>query len=314
MLIKKPKVTIGLPVYNGEKYLKEALDSILAQTYDDFELVICDNASTDTTSQICLEYAQREPRIRYYRNERNLGAAPNHNRAFQLAKGEYFKWAGYDDRIAPDFLTKCVDVLDHHPDIVMAMPLSALIDEQGRYLGEYHYKADGDIPATHMRFKNFLLKNESGNYIYGLMRSNHIAKTAPHGSYPSSDLVYIAELSLYGRVFIVPEPLYYRRIHKEQSTKGSLQIERNRILWFDTSLSGKVVLPKWQLLFGFIRAVRKAPMQLRHRIYCYLLIVRWAFIFPHFKALSKDLLLAVVRLIKNGMSMRRTRNTLNADS
>ena len=82
--INKPRVSIGLPVCNGENYLKQALDSIMAQTYTDFELIISDNASTDRTAQICKEYANRDPRIRYYRNEKNLGAARNFNYVFEL--------------------------------------------------------------------------------------------------------------------------------------------------------------------------------------------------------------------------------------
>lgn len=313
MLSNKPKVSIGLPVYNGEKYLEEALDSMISQTYQDFELIIADNASTDRTQEICLEYAQRDHRVKYHRNEKNLGAAPNHNLVFHLAKGEYFKWAGHDDKIAPDFLSKCVQVLDRNPDVMMCMPTTSLIDEHGRYLGEYAYQADGDIPDPHKRFRNFLLKNKSGNYIYGLMRADGITKTSPHGSYPSSDLVFIAELSLYGRYYILPESLYFRRFHAEQSTKGALRIERNRVSWFDTALKDKIVLPKWQCLFGFVKAVKNAPLSITQRIYCYLQIIRWALILPNLKALCKDPILAIVKFSRNGISLRKPISTLKAE-
>ncbi len=297
MVNAKPRVSIGLPVYNGEKYLEEALDSILAQTYKDFELIISDNASDDHTREICLEYAKKDQRIRYHRNEKNLGAAPNHNLVFKLARGEYFKWFGYDDKISPDFLSKCVVVLDTHPDVVLCMPQTSLIDEHGQYLGEYAYKADANLPDPQKRFQNFILKNESGNYVYGLMRVDSVAKTSPHGSYPSSDLVFLAELALYGRYYIIPDPLYYRRFHAGQSTKGALQIERSRVAWFDTSLEGKIVLPKWQCLFGYMKAVRNAPLDIYQHLYCYMQIVRWAFIPPHLRALGKDVLLALRKFI-----------------
>ncbi len=293
----KPKVSIGLPVYNGEKYLEEALDSILAQTFQDFELIISDNASTDRTQEICLKYAENDQRIRYSRNAKNLGAAPNHNLVFQLAKGEYFKWAGYDDKIAPEFLSKCVEVLDKNSDAVLCMPQTSLIDEHGQYLGDFDYEADGELPDPGERFRNFTLKNKSGNYIYALMRVDSIAKTSPHGSYPSSDLVFIAELALYGPYHIVSEPLYFRRIHAEQSTKGSLQVERSRVAWFDSSLEGRIVIPKWRCLFGYIKAVNRAPLNVSKRFYCYRQIIRWALIPPNFRALCKDPLLAVVQLI-----------------
>ena len=309
MVNTRPKVSIGLPVYNGEKYLAETLDGILAQTYQDFELIISDNASTDRTPEICQAYVQKDQRIRYHRNEKNLGAAPNHNLVFRLAKGEYFKWAGYDDQISPDFLSKCVEVLDHNPEVVLCMPQTKLIDGDGKPLGEYEYKADADLPDPRKRFQNFILKNESGNYVYGLMRVSGLAKTAPHGSYPSSDLVFLSELALYGRYCVIPEPLYFRRFHAEQSTKGALRIERSRVAWFDTSLDGKIVVPKWQRLFGYLRAIKNAPLSISQRTYCYFQVLRWAFIPPNFRALCKDPLLAMIQFMRNGLSVKNIRNS-----
>ena len=103
-----PRVSIGMPVYNGEEFLERALDSLLAQSFSDFELIISDNASQDKTQEICLRYAARDPRVKYYRNETNIGAAENFNRVFALSSGEYFKWAGHDDSWTPDYLERCV--------------------------------------------------------------------------------------------------------------------------------------------------------------------------------------------------------------
>ena len=114
-----PRVSIGLPVYNGERFLARAIDSLLAQDFVDFELVISDNASTDGTGEISRDYAARDPRIRYHRNERNIGAVGNFNRTLDLASGEYFKWAAHDDWCAPQFLGRCVEVLDDDPSTVL---------------------------------------------------------------------------------------------------------------------------------------------------------------------------------------------------
>ena len=92
-----PRLSIGLPVYNGEDFLAESLDSLLGQTYEDFELIISDNASTDGTADICRRYEKQDSRIRYIRQPRNLGCAPNHNVLVQYARGELFKWASHDD-------------------------------------------------------------------------------------------------------------------------------------------------------------------------------------------------------------------------
>ncbi|MEO1346882.1 MAG: glycosyltransferase family A protein, partial [Pseudomonadota bacterium] len=118
---QSPRVTIGVPVYNGDAYLAEALDSILNQTFTDFEVIISDNASTDGTEQICRDYAARDDRVRYIRQEKNLGAAPNFNLLVPIARGEYFKWAASDDLIAPEFLNYCVEALEKEFDASLAM-------------------------------------------------------------------------------------------------------------------------------------------------------------------------------------------------
>src|SRR4051812_44240337 len=92
-----PLVSIGLPVYNGEKYIAEAIESLLSQDYTNIEIIISDNASTDNTPQICQQYQHKNPRIRYFRNDTNIGASNNFNRTFELSKGEFFMWAAYDD-------------------------------------------------------------------------------------------------------------------------------------------------------------------------------------------------------------------------
>lgn len=113
------RVSIGMPVYNGEPFLRETLDAILAQTFRDFELIISDNASTDATEQICREYAAQDKRISYSRNQQNIGASANFNRVFKLSSGEYFKWSAADDLHASDFLAKCVEILDRDRSVVL---------------------------------------------------------------------------------------------------------------------------------------------------------------------------------------------------
>src|SRR5687767_6137887 len=107
----EPALSIGLPVYNGERYLREAIGSILSQDFTDFELIISDNASTDGTAAICAFYAARDARIRYHRSETNLGAAPNHRRVFELARAPFFKWAAHDDSGSPQLLERCVQTM-----------------------------------------------------------------------------------------------------------------------------------------------------------------------------------------------------------
>ena len=114
-----PAVSIGLPVYNGEAFLARALDSLLAQTFADFEIVVSDNASTDATAEICAAYAERDPRIRYHRHARNGGAAANYNFTVEMARGAYFKWMAHDDLVAPGFLQTCMDAFARAPESVV---------------------------------------------------------------------------------------------------------------------------------------------------------------------------------------------------
>src|SRR6267142_6107507 len=134
----QPKVSVGLPVYNGAEFLRAALDSILRQDYRDFELIISDNASTDGTRAICQQYAQGDKRIRYFRNESNGGAAENYRRVFELARGDYFNWATHDDIQLPGFLRRCAEVLDKAPtSVVLVAPRAEIIDAEGRKIEDW---------------------------------------------------------------------------------------------------------------------------------------------------------------------------------
>jgi len=124
-----PPLTIGLPVYNGQNYVSESLDSLLAQTYTDFELIISDNASTDSTEEICRDYAARDSRIRYVRQPVNIGAAPNHNYLVQAAHGRLFKWAAHDDLFAPKLVERCIEALDQ-PEVILAHAYMGIVDER----------------------------------------------------------------------------------------------------------------------------------------------------------------------------------------
>lgn len=292
---KNPRVGIGLPVYNGEKYLVQAIESILAQTYTDFELIISDNASSDRTKEICQAYAADDQRIRYYRNERNLGAAPNFNRVFELSSSEYFKWAAYDDIIAPEFLSRCVEALDENPIVVLCVPRSTIIDENGEVLGDYNYTGDASSQKVRVRFWNQVLNLGAGFEVFGLMRVSAVRKTALHGNYPASDLVLLAELTLYGEFCVVPERLLFPRYHPDQSVL-TIPVERDRTLFYDTSLEGKIVLPKWQYLNGYLKAIRNAPLSWHERVGCYATMIGWILKPDHFRALGKDVLLAANKL------------------
>lgn len=137
MVETRPLVSIGLPVFNGEAFLEEAIHSVLGQTMGDLELVISDDASTDRTSEICRDWAGTDRRLRVLRNPENIGAARNYNRTFAESRGRYFRWLAHDDRLRPGYLAATVPVLEADPSVVLCNTTVDYIDERGEPIGTY---------------------------------------------------------------------------------------------------------------------------------------------------------------------------------
>src|SRR4051794_21949091 len=129
-----PRVSIGLPVFNGDDFLEQAIESLLGQTFTDFELLISDNASTDRTEEICRRFVARDPRVQYWRNPRNIGGMRNANLTFERARGEYFRWAAHDDICGPTMLERLVAELDTRPDVAVVFAAAVAIDVHGEPL------------------------------------------------------------------------------------------------------------------------------------------------------------------------------------
>src|SRR5215470_13614723 len=218
----KSRVSIGLPVYNGAHFLKEALDALLSQTFGDFELIISDNASTDGTQEICRAYAAKDRRIRYYRHEQNRGAAWNHNYVFGLSTSEYFKWASHDDVCAPQYLERSIEVLDQTLSIVLCYTKTVIIDEHGKQLRNYSARCDVRSSRPYERFRDLLANFGLSDPMYGVVRANMLAKTPLLGNYIASDIVLLAEVALLGEIYEIPEVLFFRRDHLQKSGRANL--------------------------------------------------------------------------------------------
>ncbi len=238
------QVSIGLPVFNGENYLALAIESLLAQSYEDFELIISDNASEDGTASICRDFAARDKRIRYYRNKVNLGAAPNFNQCVNLATGSYFKWAAHDDVCLPDYLRVCVRVLDRCHDVVLCHTLTRLIDARGRIKCDYTLEDDRFSSADPIvRFSNAIANEHGCVSVFGLMRRDILLRTPKIANFVGSDRNLIAELALYGRIVHVPEIQFLSRDHDDRSVRAIEKSKRGS--WFNTM---RPVPERFQLL------------------------------------------------------------------
>ncbi len=211
-----PRVSVGLPVRDGEATLPRALDSLLAQTFDAFEIVVVDNGSTDRTREICLDYASIDSRVRYHRNEANIGQIANFNRAFELSRAEYFRWAGCNDWWEPTYLQRCVEALDREPSAVLVTCYQAHYDDAGNRFYQEYTGSRVDSGKAHRRFARLLWFLRHSRYlldpIYSMMRRSALQETNLLPPMLGTDLVLAAELSLVGPWCHVPECLAYRRI------------------------------------------------------------------------------------------------------
>ena len=273
---RPPTLTIGLPVYNGEEYLTQALDALLAQTYTDYELVISDNASTDRTEEICREYAERDPRIRYVRQPVNVGAGPHHTLLVPLARGKYFKWASHDDLYGPRLIELCVKELDEHPEVVLAHSWDAYNDDHGQVVMEMDYPLDTANPDPAARLRS-LLHVPGGNDFYGVMRTDMLRRVGEHHSYYNADRTFVAGLVLQGTFHQVPEVLYFRRDHPGRASRAGNR--RDRAAALDPRRRNRWRYPMVGMLveyvLGFLGAIRKSPIGLRDKARCLGEVGRW---------------------------------------
>jgi glycosyltransferase involved in cell wall biosynthesis len=281
----RPRVSVGLPVFNGENYLAEAIDSILAQTLADLELVICDNASTDRTEEICREYAASDARVRYHRNGSNIGPAPNFNLTFEYARGAYFKHAGHDDVLAPTYLERCVSALDAHPDGILCHSQTRVRSEVGEDLIED--LAGLDNPSPSERFAAVILRPHWTMDVHGVMRSEAFRRTKRLQSYYGADKALLAELALQGRLLRVEEPLFINRDHPQRSMR--VLTFRQRLQFHDPSKAGQRVLPNWALYKDYCEVVGRHVADRRERLRCYRALARWWFANRHWARLGLDL-------------------------
>ena len=279
-----PRVSVGVPVFNGESVLAETLQSLLNQTFSDFEIVVSDNASTDRTEEICRAYADRDARIRYSRNDVNRGAAWNHNRVFELATGEFFKWNSADDLCAPQFLARCVAALDEDPAAVMAMTQSDEINEYGKPLESKTVPSHSLLPAlqpnapAHIRFRQNIRLDHLCLGIYSLIRSDILRQAGPMGNYNDADRDVLARLALLGHCVVLPETLFFNRDHAgrfSRSHNRQYYAWSERSSWWDPSNAQRKEFPTWRKLLELRRAVSCAPLSWQERRRCYWEIIRW---------------------------------------
>lgn len=319
----RPRVSIGLPVYNGEPYLAQSIEALLSQSYEDFELIISDNASTDGTADLCLGYKKSDPRIHYIRQPRNIGLAPNHNFVVQQARGEFFKFAAADDLYGRNLLECCVSALDEHPQVVLAQSYAGSIDGDSKVTQTYEYPLATDLPRAPDRFRSILfgssgmftrkgidvrgIVNDDNDGIiraedsYGVIRADVLRKVAPLGSYHHADRILICEIALHGPFHTTPQWLHFRREYPGRAYRAQPTVH-GRCAILDPARASKLRHPALRLIaeyfWGYIAAIRRAPLSHAERRECYEYLGQWIVnraanrVIPNFTQASRKLLAA----------------------
>jgi glycosyltransferase involved in cell wall biosynthesis len=274
----RPSVTIGLPVYNGEDTLSEAVDSLLAQTFEDFELVISDNASTDATEEIGREYARADERVSFHRSPVNRGSSWNHNHLVDEARGRYFKWAADDDTYDPELLARCVEVLEADPGVVLCHSYVDDIDLDGNVLLKHDYPFRTDDPRPSVRYRDLLML-EGGHDLYAVVRTEVMQATPPIGSFHHyAERCKIASIALWGRFHQVPEILFH---HREYPTSEQRTYTTSRAIApvLDPRRRSRLLHPTVRLhaeyIAMFVRGIRGAPLSSAERRRVYQVLGLW---------------------------------------
>lgn len=270
-----PTVSIGLPVYNGEQFIDEAIKSVLRQSYTDFELVISDNASTDRTQEICSEYADQDDRIRYVGNVSNRGAAWNFNRVFELSRGPYFKWINHDDCWDPVMLERSVSILETAPSgVVLCYPKTVFMDECGSITEYYEDKLDLRYADPAQRLGSLIRNLRRCNSLFGLMRARDLERTRLLGAYIDADRTLLAELSMLGQFWELDEHLFMRRMHPKGSTFANTTRQESMSWWNPAKKQNQLHLPNWRLLMEHVRGIQHVPLRSGDRRRCYVSLGR----------------------------------------
>lgn len=273
MFESNPLVSIGVPIFNGEQFLSKTIDSILQQSYFNFELILCNNASTDLTEEICLEYKRKDSRVRYYSQKKNIGAAANYNYTFTLGNGKYFKWAAADDLLHEDYLLKCVDILENNPDVVLAFSKTIFIDENGESIDSLNDTFPSLMDDLSYRRVKYII-NYGGwcNVVFGVIRRELLKNTKLIGSYSGQDYRLLGELSLMGKFYKIQKPLFYRRIHPNASSQNTILKWQKE--FYNASTNVNFDIPFLVLMYEYFLLICTSNLKLEFKIEAISLILK----------------------------------------
>ena len=259
-----PRITIGMPVFNGEATIAVAIEALLAQTFGDFELVVSDNASTDATREVVEGLALQDARVRYSRQATNIGANNNYSHLAVVARGEFLKWASASDWCAPTFLERCLARLTHDADAVLAAPRTRLFAGERSSATDYPHDLEILDATPSGRLIHLHSAIQLNNVFNGLIRVSALRRTRLIEPYQQADTVLMGHLALLGKFLLVDEPLFYRRM--EPATSTALQDEDAVRRHHYPEPTARALLQGVKRHVGWFRAALAAPMSAGERL------------------------------------------------
>ena len=254
---RQPTVCVGLPVYNGDEFLGQAIESILSQDFENIQLIISDNCSTDNTEEICLEYQKMDKRIRYHRLEENLGGHTNFLNVLGLSSAPYFMWASHDDLRERTFITKCLERLESDPSIALVYPRSKVLDNNSRFLGIANDHVNANQDSGVERFRHLIWEIGMCNMVYGLYRTNILKKVRAWDGALFADNLILAEIALLlGKIVQIDDVLFVRRLtrnynYRSHDERYEQLISEFKSEWFSEGIS----LPHCRLTYAHLELV-----------------------------------------------------------
>ena len=273
-----PPATIGLPVYNGERYLEATLRALLHQTDGDFTLLVADNASTDATVDIVRDAAAGDARVRLLPAETNRGVAWNWNRIVDHVESPYLRWVCYDDVFLPDNHRVCMAAMaEAGPEVAVVYPRTGIIDEHGDYVGPHDDGLHLVDERPSARYGRYLVNVRQVNPIFGVIRTDLVRRTRLMGAYFRADTVLLAELVLRGTFVELPDELFHRRLHPEISTEKHTSHRAQAIHYDPATGDRSFYAPHWRLGKEQLAAIARAPLSPTERIRCLRELRNWRY-------------------------------------
>ena len=261
----RPTVCVGLPVYNGGRLLSQAIESILSQDFENIQLIISDNCSTDNTEEICLKYQKMDKRIRYHRFEENLGMLLNFKNVLGLSSAPYFMWTSHDDLHERTFITKCLERLESDPSIALVYPRSKVLDNNSKFLGVADDHVNADQDSGEERFRHLIWEIGMCNMVYGLYRTNIIKEVRAWDETLFGDNLILAEIALLlGKIVQIDDLLFVRRLTRNYNYKSHDERYDQLMSEFDNHsrwFSEGITLPHCRLTYAHLELVNYAEIE-----------------------------------------------------